>query len=366
VPGTKGHFPTILIVDDDESNRVLVTEILGEDRYRIVHAKDGEEAIELLANGEVDLVLSDVMMPGLDGFGLLRELRKSARTKTVPVILMSARAGEESTVEGLDAGADDYVAKPFSARELLARVRTHLELARVRREWASELEQANKELEAFSYSVSHDLRAPLRAVDGFSKLLLDEYGEKLDEQASHYLNRMHAGTQKMSALIDDLLNLSHITRAPLRKEPINLTMLARGVIDELQEKEPSRKVAVEIASGLAAHGDAHLIAILLVNLLGNAWKYTSKQPEAQIAFGQQYTGNETIFFIRDNGAGFDMAGAGRLFAPFQRLHLDSDFEGTGIGLATVQRIISRHGGRVWTEATVGKGATFFFTVGGGR
>jgi len=264
------------------------------------------------------------------------------------VILLSARAGEESTVEGLEAGADDYLAKPFSARELLARVRTHLELARVRREWAIELEQANKELEAFSYSVSHDLRAPLRSIDVFSKALLDEYGEKLNERACHYLDRIRAGTQRMSALINDLLNLSRMTRTPLRKESISLTELARGVV----------------ADGLSARGDKRLITIALVNLLGNAWKYTAKRPETQIAFGRENNkGNEAVFYVRDNGAGFDMAYAGKLFAPFQRLHLDSEFEGTGIGLATVQRIISRHGGRIWTEAAVDEGATFFFTLG---
>src|SRR6266436_10337683 len=161
------------------------------------------------------LLLTDVMMPGLDGFGLLQRLRNNEQTRTIPIIILSARAGEESRLEGLDAGADDYLVKPFSARELLARVRTHLELARTRHEWAAELERANKELEAFSYSVSHDLRAPLRAIDGFSKALLEEYSEKLDEQGCGYLDRVRAGTQKMSGLINDLLDLSRINRTAL-------------------------------------------------------------------------------------------------------------------------------------------------------
>jgi light-regulated signal transduction histidine kinase (bacteriophytochrome) len=230
----------------------------------------------------------------------------------------------------------------------------------------AELAMVNKELEAFSYSVSHDLRAPLRAIDGFSKALLDEYGGKLDEQACHYLDRVRTGSQKMSGLINDLLDLSGITRTTLRKESISLTELARGVVAELQNREPSRKVIVEIDDGLTSRGDSRLLTIVLVNLLGNALKYTAKRPEAQIAFGQENQGNETVFYVRDNGAGFDMAYAGKLFAPFQRLHRDSEFEGTGIGLATVQRIVSRHGGRIWAEAVVDAGATFYFTLGDKR
>ncbi len=241
--------------------------------------------------------------------------------------------------------------------------RLNEELERRVEERTAELATVNQELEAFSYSVSHDLRAPLRAIDGFSKVLLDKYGGKLDEQAGHYLDRVRTGSQKMSRLIDDLLDLSRINRIALRKESISLAELGRGVVAELQDREPLRKVTIEIDDGLTACGDARLITIVLVNLLGNAWKYTAKRPEAQIAFGQENTGNETVFYIRDNGAGFDMAYAGKLFAPFQRLHQDSEFEGTGIGLATAQRIVSRHGGRIWVEAAVNEGATFFFTLG---
>jgi signal transduction histidine kinase len=360
VPGIRRA--RILWADDNADMRDYVRRLLV-DRYDVLAVPDGLTALSKAREDPPDLVLSDVMMPGLDGFGLLRELRKDARMQTIPVILLSARAGEESAVEGLNAGADDYLAKPFSARELLARVRTHLELARVRREWAKELEQANHELEAFSYSVSHDLRAPLRAIDGFSKTLLDNYGQKLDKEGSHYLDRVRSATQKMAALIEDLLNLSRITRAPLRKETLSLTALAQGVVAELREKDPSRKVVIEIADGLAARGDARLITIVLVNLLGNAWKFTAKQLEARIAVEQEKRGNETVFSVRDNGAGFDMAYADKLFAPFQRLHQESEYEGTGIGLATVQRVISRHGGRIWAESAVGKGTTLFFTLG---
>jgi light-regulated signal transduction histidine kinase (bacteriophytochrome) len=229
-------------------------------------------------------------------------------------------------------------------------------------ERTAELATVNGELEAFSYSVSHDLRAPLRAIDGFSKALLDEYGEKLDQQACQYLDRVRTGCQKMSRLIDDLIDLSRINRTALRKDTISLTELGHKVVVDLQDRDPSRKVEIEVADGLSACGDARLITIVLVNLLGNAWKYTGKRPLARISFGRENKGGETAFYIRDNGAGFNMKYADKLFAPFQRLHQDSEFEGTGIGLATVQRIVSRHGGRIWAEAAVDQGATFYFTL----
>jgi len=352
----------ILWADDNADMRDYVERLLAE-HYEVCSVADGLTALAKAREDAPDLILSDVMMPGLDGFGLLRELRKHAATRTIPMILLSAREGEASAIEGLNAGADDYLVKPFSARELLARVRTHLELARVRKEWAKELEQANKELEAFSYSVSHDLRAPLRIVDGFSKILLGKHGAKLDEEGRQYLDRVIAGAQKMASLIDDLMNLSRITRAPLKKEPVQLTEMARGVIGELQETAPSRKVVVEIAERLEGFGDVRLLNIVLVNLLGNAWKFTAKREEARIAIGQERQGDESVFFVRDNGAGFNMTYADKLFAPFQRLHAESEFEGTGIGLAIVQRIIARHGGRIWAKSAVGVGTTFFFTLG---
>jgi signal transduction histidine kinase len=358
----EGFSPArILLADDNADLRGYVTGLLAP-YYRVEVVVDGQAALLLAREHPPDLILSDVMMPRLDGYGLLRGLRSDARTRTIPIILLSARAGEESAVEGLEAGADDYLVKPFSARELLARVRTHLDLARVRREWARELEQANKELEAFSYSVSHDLRTPLRAIDGFSQVLLDEHGEQLDEQARRYLQRVRAGTQRMSALIDDLLNLSRVTRAPLRKEPIDLTELARGVVAELRRREPVREVSVEIAEGLKARGDAHLVTIVFENLLGNAWKFTAKRLDARIAIGQAKEADETVFYARDNGAGFDMAYADKLFGAFQRLHTQGDYEGTGIGLATVHRVVSKHGGRIWAESAPGQGATFYFTL----
>jgi PAS domain S-box-containing protein len=224
----------------------------------------------------------------------------------------------------------------------------------------SALEAVNRELEAFSYSVSHDLRTPLRAIDGFSRVLLKDYEAALDGTAQHYLQRIRSGTQRMSSLIDDLLNLARISRVPLDLGILDLSALASEVVSEIQKREPGRMAPVHIAPGLSVCGDGHLLRIVLENLLGNALKFTARHPSAEIWFGAQ----AQTFFVRDTGAGFDMAYAQKLFSPFQRLHPARDYEGTGIGLATVHRIIAHHGGRIWAEAEPDKGATFFFTLGG--
>jgi signal transduction histidine kinase len=353
----------VLLVDDNPDMRRYIKELL-EPHYQVQVAEDGQAALEHALASPPDLVLSDVMMPRLDGFGLLRGLRGAPSTRDVPVILLSARAGEQDSVEGLDAGADDYLVKPFAARELMARVRTHLEHTRLRRQWARELEQINRELEAFSVSVSHDLRGPIRSISGFTKLLEEDYADKLDEAGRSYLQYVIQSTARMSQLIDDLLDLSRVTRAPMQRGRIDLGQLAEGVFQELRKREPERRCVTEVGGGLEAEGDTKLAAILLENLLGNAWKFTAKKPDARIEVGSEMQDGERVFFVRDNGAGFDMDQSSRLFAPFQRLHSEQEFEGTGIGLATVQRIIARHGGRIWVEAEEGRGATFYFTLGG--
>jgi signal transduction histidine kinase len=224
------------------------------------------------------------------------------------------------------------------------------------------LESINRELEAFSYSVSHDLRAPLRHIEGFSRLLMEECGESLDTHAKEYLNRICRASNRMSLLIDDLINLSKVTRGELKRRPVSLTQMAVDIIEEFRDAAPQRQVSIHIAEGMTAWGDPQLLRVMLSNLLGNAWKYTSKNDLAEIEFGCKVENNEKIWFISDNGVGFDMTYAERLFGTFQRLHHANDFEGTGIGLATVQRIIARHDGRVWGEGQIGVGATFFFTL----
>jgi PAS domain S-box-containing protein len=220
---------------------------------------------------------------------------------------------------------------------------------------------ANRELEAFSYSVSHDLRAPLRAVDGFSQALVEDYGPSLDPGALHLLGRVRHGAQKMGQLIDDLLKLSRVSQGELDRRPIDLSGLAGRILSDLAQKDGARTVRATVAPGLSTDGDPRLVAIALQNLLGNAWKYTGRKASAEIEVGVRDLGGKPVFFVRDNGSGFDMAYQDKLFLPFQRLHAAQDFEGSGIGLAIVERIIRRHGGRIWAEAEPDRGATFWFT-----
>ncbi len=227
---------------------------------------------------------------------------------------------------------------------------------------AAELLAANTELDAFAYSVSHDLRAPLRSIDGFSQILLEDYSEKLDEAGRESLQRVRAASQRMGTLIDDLLKLARVTRAEIRTEDVDLSGMAREIVADLQRTTPERQVEFEIAPGLKARGDTRLLRVALDNLLRNSWKYTAKQTAPRVEFRSADANGGRTFMVRDNGAGFDMKYADKLFGVFQRLHSAADFEGTGIGLATVRRIINRHGGRIWAEGAVDQGATFYFTL----
>ena len=243
-------------------------------------------------------------------------------------------------------------------RDITERKRAEQEILRR----SQELEIANKELETFSYSVSHDLRAPLRGIDGFSQALQEDYEQQLDDTARDYLRRIRAATHRMGELIDDLLNLARVTRAEIHRESIDLSRLANEVAQELRSSDPQRAVALKIAEGMKAEGDTRLVRVALQNLIGNAWKFTSKREQAEIEFGEKTANGNRAYFVRDNGAGFDPSYASRLFGPFQRLHPANEFPGTGIGLATVQRIVHRHGGTVWAEGLVNRGATIYFTL----
>jgi len=248
-----------------------------------------------------------------------------------------------------------------AAEQTIRQQRDQLEREVLQR--TAELRASNQELESFAYSVSHDLRAPLRAIDGFSLALLEDYGERFDETAAAYLQRVRAATQRMGTLIDDMLQLSQVTRGEFSNQPVDLSALAHEIIRQLQEASPGREVLVSVAPDLVAVGDRHLLRVLLDNLLGNAWKYTGKEEQPRIEFGGLRQDGQQVFFVRDNGAGFNMQYLDKIFVAFQRLHPSHEFEGTGIGLATVQRIVNRHGGRIWAEAEEGEGATFYFTLG---
>jgi light-regulated signal transduction histidine kinase (bacteriophytochrome) len=226
----------------------------------------------------------------------------------------------------------------------------------------AELQAVNKELEAFAHSVSHDLRAPLRGIHGFSQALLEDHSDQLDTQGMDYLQRVCAASQRMGQLIEDLLNMSRVTRGEIHREKVDLSALALKVAAELQESQPERQVEFDIAPGMVANGDARLLRVVLDNLFGNAFKFTGERERARIKVGCARVNGISTYFVQDNGAGFDMAYVERLFTVFKRLHSDAEFEGTGVGLATVQRIIHRHGGRVWAEGVEGEGATFYFTL----
>jgi PAS domain S-box-containing protein len=294
------------------------------------------------------------------------------RRVTSELVLLSKQAGEvpveASTKVIFEQGQP--VGIQGIARDITERKRAEEQIRRLNvgleqrvQERTAQLEAANKELEAFSYSVSHDLRAPLRGIDGFSRALQEEYGTHLSDPGKKHLQRVRAAAQRMGHLIDDLLALSRVSRVEMRCEKVDLTNLAREVMAELQQTMPERPVAWSIAPDLAASGDGRLLRIALENLFGNAWKFTRHTARPHIEFGVTTTPSlSSAFFVRDNGAGFDMTYAPKLFGAFQRLHAVTEYEGSGVGLATVQRIIVRHNGKIWAESLVGHGATFYFTM----
>jgi DNA-binding response OmpR family regulator len=383
----------ILAVDDSETYLQELAAALRADGYEMVLARSGEEALQLLAVQPVDCVLLDLLMPGIGGRETCRRVKNAPGIREIPIVMLTAVEDREAMIQGLGAGADDYIAKSSDFDLLRARVlaqirrkqfedetrrireqllraeleaieaRAAREMAEERAKLVAELEVKNDELEAFSYSVAHDLRAPLRSIDGFGLALLEDYADKLDDDGKQYLTYVRESAQQMSQLIDDMLALSQVTRSEFARAPVDLSRIARAVGAELTRAAPARQVDFIVADRLEAEGDDRLMTIALENLLGNAWKYTGQRPRARIEVGMLGDGSQT-FFVRDNGAGFDMTYAGKLFGMFQRLHTNSEFEGTGIGLATVHRVIRRHGGRIWAEAAVGQGATFFFTIDG--
>ncbi|TAL35734.1 MAG: hypothetical protein EPN93_09775 [Spirochaetes bacterium] len=254
---------------------------------------------------------------------------------------------------------DDFNAERTKTETANRELQETVESLRIAKETA---ETANRELETFSYSVSHDLRSPLRSIEGFSLAILEDYADKLDEKGKDYLNRVRNATIRMGSLIDDLLKLSHVNRSGINRESVNLSTIVKGIAAYLISQYPERSTEFIIPDNLISECDSRLLNIALENLLSNAWKFSEKCNRIVIEFGETYRENARVFFVRDNGVGFDMAHAGKLFNPFQRLHKTEDYPGTGIGLATVKRIINRHGGQVWFESGINKGTTVYFTL----
>jgi signal transduction histidine kinase len=380
-----------LLVDDQPANLVALEAMLHGLGQNLIKAESGREALKWLLTHDFAVILLDVKMPEMDGFETATLIRQRDKSRHTPILFLTAADNTQTqAVRGYAVGAVDYLVKPVvpefvrskvavfvelaKKNELLRRQaqllaeseQAALDLAETRAELVRDLEHKNRELESFSYAVSHDLRAPLRRIDSFSRAVLESQADRLDEPGRRFLSRVREASQHMSQLIDDVLYLSRVTRADLREQEIDLSALASLILARLQEGEPDRKVEVKIRPGMVVTGDGQLLRIALENLLENAWKFTGQQPEPRIEFGATQASGEPTYFIRDNGAGFDMTYADRLFGPFQRLHPQAEFPGSGIGLATVQRIIHRHGGRVWAEGLVGQGATFQFTLGRAR
>jgi PAS domain S-box-containing protein len=293
--------------------------------------------------------------------GVLRQCNRAGGVIYVESSIAALRDRHNHAAVGYVFVNHDVTARRAAEAEVL---RLNAELEQRVQERTAQLQATNRELESFAYAVSHDLRAPLRGIDGFSTALVNEYGERLDATGLHYLSRIRSSVERMGALIDGLLTLSRLTRREMRMQPVDMSSHARDILEVLAAQEPSRRVDVKIADGLRVAADRDLLRAILENLLGNAWKFTSRQPHAVIELGKTDSDGEIVYYVRDDGVGFNMAYADKLFSPFQRLHRAGEFPGFGIGLATVQRIVNRHGGRIWAQAAEGAGATFYFTLPG--
>lgn len=505
-----GKSETRILAIDDNSDNLITLKALLHDAFpeiEVLTALDGPQGLELAAVQEPDVILLDIIMPGMDGFDVCRRLKSKEETNEIPVVFVTAIKGDkENRIRALECGAEAFLTKPVDESELTAQIRAmlkirtanilkhdekkrlailirektteleeseerfrtlsetsligvgvssdadvilytnhsyeqilgykHAELigtkavdlywnpedrltwkdkmqedgllrdfeVRLKRKdglpvwvsisvspimfgrlkaimstiqdisarkkaedelkvYASELEISNKELEAFAFSLSHDLRAPLRALDGFSQAVLEDYGDLLDSTGKDYLLRIRSAAQNMDQITIGMLKLSEVIRNELRWEPVCLSDTVTLILEELRKKEPEREIEFDIEQNIYVMGDHSLLYVALYNLLENAWKFTAKSPNGKIEFTSIDSGTTKVYLVKDNGIGFEMQYSDKLFHPFQRLHTDNDFPGNGIGLATVQRVIRRHGGRIWADSEIGKGTTFYFTLG---
>jgi two-component system, sensor histidine kinase and response regulator len=367
----------ILIVDDDATKRFALRTILAPLDEDIVEASSGADALRQLLRNEFGVVLLDVRMPIMDGFETAQLIRQRPRSELTPIIFVTALDQAETDMgRGYNLGAVDFVFAPIVPAIMRAKVSVFVELYRAQQElrrYRTQLETLveertialtaiNRELEAFSYAVSHDLRAPLTSFDTMSKTLLDGDGKLRDARTARQLRKMRSVSQRMSSVFDGLQMLFRLTSGEIRREEIDASAMAKQIVGELRASNPGWKAEVEIGPGILVSGDQRLVRILLANLLNNAFKFSAPKPQPSVSFGQEVVEGEPRVYVRDNGVGFDMIDAHRLFGAFQRLHSESEFAGAGIGLATARRIVNRHGGRIWAEGAVGEGATFYFVL----
>lgn len=382
-PGS-GH--KILIIDDNASNVTLLEQLLSHDGYTNVRSLiDPSGAVKLIEEWHPDLILLDLHMPIVTGYEILERLQASnSGGEFRPVLVWTADQTMAARTRALNLGANDFITKPFDATELLLRVRNFLRMRDLHQRLqdknaqleetnlalqssersasllAQELQAANRELEGFVYSVSHDLRGPLRAILATSRMLQEDYADRLDSEGIQMLERQGHNAARLSSIIDDLLKLARVSRSEMAMARLDVTKLATEAAEELSSTPTSNHVKFKISEGLTGHGDALLVRLALLNLMSNAAKFSPAGSEVEV--GAVQANDHPTIFVRDRGIGFDMVNAERLFEPFERLVKDSEYPGTGIGLANVKRIVERHGGTVWAESEPGHGATFYFTL----
>jgi signal transduction histidine kinase len=408
----------ILIAEDSRTQAEKLQHVLEEHGYKVTTAPDGRQALAAARRRKPALIISDVVMPEMDGYELCRQIKADPKLGDIPVILVTTLSDPQDVIRGLECRADNFILKPYDERYLLNRVEFALinremrqtdqagmgveiffngqkhfitadrlqilnlllstydaanqrnrELNHSQEELRSlnaKLEDANQELESFSYSVSHDLRAPLRAIGGFSRMLEEDQAAGLDDEGKRLVRVIQDNTRKMGQLIDDLLAFSRLGRKPISTAQIDTGKLVGEVLEEVQAAA-ERRAKVVVGPLPSAYADATLIKQVWINLLSNAVKFSGKRDDPRVEVSSYEDGADTVYCVKDNGAGFDMRYHDRLFGVFQRLHGDEEFSGTGVGLAIVRRVVTRHGGRVWAEGKVNEGATFYFALpkGGG-
>ena len=381
------NIPSILLIDDKPANIIALENHLNQKNRTIRKALNGEEAFALLLNEQFDLIILNVQMQGMSGFEMLHVLKRDNWTKDIPIIFLMAELSEQSQImKELEESNVDYIFTPINPDLLKTRVNVLLKLQLQKkylleekeaiqktaennikklnqdlRRHVIQLEVTNKELESFSYSVSHDLRAPLRAINGYSSILKEELGEDASEETIRILDTIQKNATKMGVLIEDLLAFSRLGRKEIVKSDCNMNSIVKSVLEEINSST-RQKISISMENLAPCSADTALIKQVWTNLISNAVKFSSKKKTSKISVGSNIKDEEIVYFIEDNGAGFDMRYVEKLFDVFKRLHRTEEFEGTGVGLAIVQRIVTRHGGRVWAESRVDKGATFYFTL----
>jgi two-component system, sensor histidine kinase and response regulator len=376
---TAGAPLTLLYVEDEKVTLDAVSAMIARKFPELVvrTAENGAQGLQLFRELGADLVITDMKMPVMHGIEMARQI--VAEKKQTPIIVTSAHGDMDYFIESIEIGISRYVMKPIEVGKLFSAIEDTVTRLKLERELkaqqesivalnqhltarASELEIANRDLESFSYTVSHDLRTPLTNINGYCQVILEIFGAGLDPKCKEFVEVIYSETVAMNELIKTLLDFSRLTRKELVRSRTNLSEMAQMAASGFQIREPERSVSFKIAPGMVADCDPDLLRVVLENLLGNAFKYTGKREQALIEFGVTGDGAERVYFVRDNGAGFDMAQADKLFSAFQRLHSEREFKGFGIGLATVHRIILRHNGRIWAEGAEEQGASFYFTL----